>query len=119
MGILVYLYSDNLVSPEEEFSDEVIIESVLHNRQNEDDSVEIEVIETPKKISYETASTIFKSAIEFLEQQPDDFPAGKNDICRLCQLLRDIELKRVESLQQGVLERFFNTNTNSTPAEFP
>jgi hypothetical protein len=119
MGILVYLYSDNLVSPEEEFSDEVIIESVLHNRQNEDDSVEIEVIETPKKISYETASTIFKSAIEFLEQQPDDFPAGKNDICRLRQVLRDIELKRVESLQQGVLERFFNTNTNSTPAEFP
>ena len=30
------------------------------------------------------------------------------DNSRLSQLLRDIELKRVESLQQGVLERFFD-----------
>jgi len=115
IGTLVYLRSDYSVSLEEEFSDEIIIQSVLHNDENEDDSIEVEVIETPKKISYETASTIFKSAIEFLEQQPDDFPAGKNDICRLRQLLRDVELKRVESLQQGVLERFFNHTSVESP----
>ena len=116
IGTLVYLCSDYSVSLEEEFSDEIIIQSVLHNDdENEDDSIEVEVIETPKKISYETASTIFKSAIEFLEQQPDDFPAGKNDICRLRQLLRDVELKRVESLQQGVLERFFNHTSVESP----
>ena len=57
-----------MVSLEEEFS-EVIIQSFLHNGQNEDDSVEVEVIEAPKKILYETVSTIFKLAIEFLEQQ--------------------------------------------------
>ena len=51
IGTLVYLCSDYLVLLEEEFSDEIIIQSVLHNDENEDDSIEVEVIETPKKIS--------------------------------------------------------------------
>lgn len=90
-------------------SDEIIVQTILHSDQeHEDDSVEVVEVEPPKKVSYETASTIFKSAIEFLEQQPDDFPAEKKDISRLRQLLRDIELRRVESLRQGILDGFFN-----------
>jgi len=56
-----------------------------------------------------------KISIKVIEKSRDNFLAGKNDICRL----RDIELKQVEGLQQGVLEKIFNTNTNSTPMEFP
>ena len=53
--------------------------------------------------------TALKTITEFIEQQPSNSLIAREDMISLQRLRRSIELSRVESLRQEVLDRFVTT----------